>query len=134
MRRSQTCDAIVTKETARRIFRGTLAAIDIGATVERALARTGARIRVGNSAINVSRFREIVTIAFGKAAFGMAEALARVLVPEYAVDGILVVPTEPARALPGWKTLWAGIRSPIQRALWPGARFSIGWRAAMRIR
>ena len=69
----------MSKESAQRIFLQTLAAIDIGATVEKSLARTGVRICAGEAVIDLSRYREIVGIAFGKASFAMAEALTRVL-------------------------------------------------------
>jgi glycerate 2-kinase len=100
------------KEVAQRIFRETLAAIDIGVTVERALARTGPRIRAGEAAIDLSRYQEIVGIAFGKAAFAMAEAATRVLAPEYAVDGILVVPAGKVSQLRGWQIFTGGHPAP----------------------
>ena len=101
-----------TKQTACRIFRETLAAIDIAAAIERALARTGTRVRAGNSTVDLSGFREIVGIAFGKASFVMAEALSGVLAPEFALDGTLVLPAEPSRILPGWTAFVGGHPAP----------------------
>lgn len=99
---------MMTKEAARGIFRETLAAIDIGAAMERALARQGPVVRAGEAAIDLGRFREIVAIAFGKASFAMAQALAAVLAPEYTVDGILVGPAAPVRTMAGWRVFVGG--------------------------
>lgn len=96
------------KETAQRIFRNTLAAIDIPETLARKMDRRGSRIRIEKAAIDLRDYREIVAIAFGKAAFAMAEGLARILTPEYQIDGILVVPAAPKRDLPGWRAFVGG--------------------------
>ena len=90
------------KQTAKRIFRETLAAIDIPAAIERKLARSGSRIRAGNASIDLRDFKSIVAIAFGKASYAMAQGLALVLGPEFAPEGILVVPPGVKAELPGW--------------------------------
>jgi glycerate 2-kinase len=100
------------KKTAQHIFREVLAAIDIGPTIDRALARTGSRIQAGEAAIDLSRYREVVGIAFGKASFSMAEAVTRVLAPEYPVEGIFAGPAGPARQLAGWQTFVGGHPTP----------------------
>jgi len=96
------------KKTAERIFRETLAAIDIPATIERKLNRSGASIAAGASRINLRDFDSIVAVAFGKASRAMAQGLVRVLAPDFRADGILVVPRDAAAALPGWKTFHGG--------------------------
>jgi glycerate 2-kinase len=96
------------KLTAQRIFRETLAAIDIPASIERKLARSGSRIRAGNASIDLREFKSIVAIAYGKAAFAMAQGLARVLGPEFAPVGILVVPPGAQAELPGWRKFVGG--------------------------
>ena len=96
------------KQTAQHIFRETLAAIDIPASIERKLARSGSRIRAGNASIDLRDFKSIVAIAFGKAAFAMAQGLARVLGAEFAPEGILVVPMPGPAELPGWRTFVGG--------------------------
>jgi hydroxypyruvate reductase len=96
------------KEIAQRVFRETLAAIDIPATFEKSLARSGSRIRTGGSAIDLREFDSLLAISYGKAAFAMAEGLARVLAPEFHPEGILVVPAAPARQFPGWNTFVGG--------------------------
>ncbi|MGB0033976.1 MAG: DUF4147 domain-containing protein [Candidatus Acidiferrales bacterium] len=96
------------KQIARRIFRETLAAIDIAAVFARKLDRDGSRIRIGGSRLDLREFREIAGIAFGKASFAMADGLAKILAPEFSLDGILVGPVAPPRELPGWKTFIGG--------------------------
>jgi glycerate 2-kinase len=96
------------KQTAQRIFRETLAAIDIPASIERKLARSGSRIRAGNASIDLREFKSIVAIAFGKASYAMAQGLARVLGPEFAPEGILVVPPGAQTELPGWRAFVGG--------------------------
>ncbi len=96
------------KQTAQRIFRETLAAIDIPASIERKLARGGSRIRAGNASIDLREFKSIVAIAFGKASYAMAQGLARVLGPEFAPEGILVVPPGAQTELPGWRAFVGG--------------------------
>ena len=63
------------KQTAERIFRETLAAIDISATVERKLAPSGSTIYAGDAAIDLREFDTILAIAFGKASFAMAQGI-----------------------------------------------------------
>jgi glycerate 2-kinase len=108
------------KEVAKRIFRKTLAAIDIRAALARRLARDGALIHFGENPlieeiIDLRKFRKIVAIAFGKAAFAMADGLASLLQPGYPVEGILVVPALPAHDLPGWTTFIGG--HPVPNAV-----------------
>ncbi len=111
------------KQIAERIFRETLAAIDIPAALEKALARSGTRIRAGKEAsamIDLRDYREIVAIALGKAAFAMAQGLAGILAPDFAPEGILVVPAEPPRELPGWKTFIGGHPIPDEKSFAAG--------------
>lgn len=103
------------KQTARRIFRETLAAIDIPASVERQLLRSGSRIRVGGDRIDLRAFSRIVAIAYGKASFAMAQGLTAVLAPEYRPEGILVVPAAIDDQLAGWETFVGG--HPVPNAM-----------------
>jgi glycerate 2-kinase len=96
------------KQTAQRIFRETLAAIDIPAAIERKLARSGSSIRAGNATIDLREFKSIVAIAFGKASYAMAQGLTRVLGPEFSPEGILVAPSAPDAELPGWRLFIGG--------------------------
>jgi glycerate 2-kinase len=96
------------KKTAERIFRETLAAIDIPAAIERKLARRGSLIRAGTASLDLRDFDSIVAIAFGKASYAMASGLARVLGPEFSPAGILVIHTTSPTVLPGWRVLTGG--------------------------
>jgi glycerate 2-kinase len=96
------------KESAQRIFRNTLAAIDIPATIEAKLARSGSWIHANGAPVDLCAFDEILAVAFGKASFAMAEGLARILAPEFSPEGILVVPSALPRELPGWETFVGG--------------------------
>ena len=100
------------KETAQRIFQKTLAAIDIRAALARSLVRDGSQIRVGSLSIDLRDYNEVVAIAFGKAAFAMAEGLREILPAETRIDGILVVPSAPNRDLPGWTIFVGGHPTP----------------------
>jgi glycerate 2-kinase len=96
------------KQIAERVFRETLAAINIRAAFETKIIRDGFFIRAGAFTADLRDFREIVAIAFGKAAYAMAECLGELLAPEFSPQGILVVPVAPPHALPGWKTFVGG--------------------------
>jgi glycerate 2-kinase len=96
------------KQTAQHVFLETLAAIQIPSALARKLDRTGSVIHAAGAAIDLRDFSEIVAIAFGKASFAMAETLTDVLAPEFPLQGILVGPTAPPRALPGWKSFVGG--------------------------
>jgi len=96
------------KDIAQRIFRDTLAAIDVSATIEKRLARADNVIHVNGAAIDLRAFDEIVAIAFGKASVAMAEGLLRTLAPEFRPEGILVAPSAPRAEVRGWKTFVGG--------------------------
>ncbi len=108
------------KETARRIFAETLAAIEIPATMQRKLARAGTRIRCGDAEIDLAAFNRILAVAVGKAGFGMASGLCDVLAPEYHASGILAIPVAPPRELPGCRTFLAGHPVPNAASLAAG--------------
>jgi glycerate 2-kinase len=108
------------KEIAQRIFHNTLAAIDIPEVLRRKLDLSGSRIRIHTSRIDLRGYREIVAIAFGKAAFSMAAGFAGILAPDFAIDGILVVSSAPKSELPGWKTFVGGHPVPNQRSFQAG--------------
>jgi glycerate 2-kinase len=108
------------KETAERVFRHTLEAIDIPAALTRKLDRHGSLICGCGTDIDLSEFREIVAIAFGKAALGMARGLQEILAPDFPPDGILVVPAAPAQPLHGWKTFVGGHPVPTAESFAAG--------------
>jgi glycerate 2-kinase len=108
------------KRTAEHVFRHTLAAIDIPAALARKLDRRGSLICAGGPDIDLSGFREIVAIAFGKAALAMARGAHEILMPEFPPDGILVVPAPVASSLPGWKTFVGGHPVPTAESFAAG--------------
>ena len=96
------------KQTAERIFRDTLAAIDIPAAMERKLAPLGSSICSNDAAIDLREFETILAIAYGKASFAMAEGLSRILAPDFPVEGILVAPNAQPFDLAGWEVFTGG--------------------------
>ncbi len=109
------------KQTAEHVFRHTLSAIDIAAALGRKLDRRGSLISGGGSAeIDLRDFREIVAIAFGKAALAMARGLHEILTPEFPPDGILVVPVPLPSQLAGWKTFVGGHPVPTAESFAAG--------------
>lgn len=122
------------KRIAERIFRETLAALDVREALMRQVIRRGAILEIrcgftagplhdarsGASPINLRDYREIVAIAFGKAAYKMAKALSEVLAPEFHPDGILVVPSSPSHDLPGWQTFVGGHPVPNEESFRAG--------------
>ncbi|MFY9802229.1 MAG: DUF4147 domain-containing protein [Candidatus Acidiferrales bacterium] len=108
------------KQTAEHVFRHTLAAIDVSSALARKLQRSDSRICVGPAEIDLRDYSAIVAIAFGKAAFAMADGLTSILAPEFQPDGILVVPAPPPRALPGWATIVGGHPIPTAASFQAG--------------
>jgi glycerate 2-kinase len=105
------------KQIAREIFSRTLAAIDIPAAIERRLERKGTLVRTAAGVVDLAKFDRILVAAIGKASFAMAEGLERVLAPEFAVQGVLSVPAEPPRPLPGLLTFVAGHPVPTEASV-----------------
>jgi glycerate 2-kinase len=96
------------KNIAERIFRQTLAAIDVPGAIEKKLGRSGSRIRADERVIDLREFHSIVAIAYGKASLGMVDGLTRVLSPDFSPEGILVVPVAPSRPPAGWQIFVGG--------------------------
>lgn len=118
------------KALAERIFRETLGAIDIRATLPLRLPRSGSLIDVSaygaaaghargsshpsprDTSVDLRNFRNISAIAFGKAAAAMAQGLTDVLATDFAPSGICVLPAPSRFQLPGWETVVAGHPTP----------------------
>ena len=96
------------KQIALRIFRETLAAIDIPATMRRKLARAGSRIRVNGAMLDLAPFERICAIAIGKASVAMASGLAELLSPDFRAEGIVVTPSRSMEAPSGFRVMVAG--------------------------
>src|ERR1700678_2717396 len=84
------------------------------------MQRRGSLISAGGAAVELREFREIVAIAFGKAAHAMALGLTEVLTPEFPPEGILVVPVPRLQALRGWKTFVGGHPLPTAESFAAG--------------
>jgi glycerate 2-kinase len=108
------------KQAAQRVFRETLAAIDVPAALARKIDRQGSRIHAGKVEVDLRDYREIIAIAYGKASFAMAEGLESLLGPEYSPEGILVVPAPPPHDLPKWKTFIGGHPVPTEASFAAG--------------
>lgn len=108
------------KQTALRVFRETLAAINIQAALERKLDCDGKFVHAEGSTVELADFSEFVSIAIGKASFPMAEALINVLPSDCRLEGVLVAPAAPARTLPGWKTFIGGHPIPTEASFIAG--------------
>jgi len=102
------------------MFRETLAAIDIPAMLARKFDLHGSIARVSGAEIDLEEFSELVAIAYGKAAFAMADGLTTVLAPDFSAEGILVVPTTPPREVPGWTTFIGGHPVPTAQSFAAG--------------
>ena len=96
------------KQSALRIFRETLAAIDIPLAMRRKLCRSGSRIFVNGAPFDLAAFERICAISIGKASLATARGLAELLSPDFRAEGIVVAPTT-ASALPeGFREIVAG--------------------------
>jgi glycerate 2-kinase len=108
------------KQIAQRVFRNTLSAIDISSTLARKMQRDGSRIYSGTSEVDLRQFDEIAAIAFGKAAYAMAEGLSSILEPDFRPEGILVTPSAVQRPPAGWKTFVGGHPIPTAESFAAG--------------
>jgi glycerate 2-kinase len=102
------------KQIAERIFRETLAAIDIPATMRRKLAPSGSCIHVDGTDVDLNDYDRICAIAFGKASLAMAKGLVGVLPHKCHVEGILVTPGPSLESVPGFRMI--GARHPVPDA------------------
>jgi glycerate 2-kinase len=112
---------VALKAAAEQIFRHTLAAIDIHDALERRLDRRGPLIAAAGADVDLRAFDEIVAIAFGKAAFSMAQALSKILAPEFAVQGIVVGPDAQRRPLTGWAAFSGSHPLPTEESFKAGS-------------
>jgi hydroxypyruvate reductase len=84
------------KQSAKKIFHETLAAIDIPLTMRRKLCRAKSHITVNGAAIDLASYNQIHAVAIGKAAVPMAHGLAEALAADFRIKGIVVAPALPA--------------------------------------
>ena len=96
------------KQSALRIFRETLAAIDIPSAMQRKLGRAGSRIFVNGAPFDLAAFERICAISIGKASVAMARGLAESLSPDFRAEGIVVAPTAASGLPEGFRVIVAG--------------------------
>jgi len=96
------------KESALQIFRETLAAIDIPATMRRKLSRKGSHLDAQGAIVDLGSFERICAVAVGKASVAMAQGLAELLSPEFNAEGIVVSPSLAKNVPPGFRAILAG--------------------------
>ncbi len=108
------------KQLAQRIFRETLAGIDIPSALRRQLARAGSRIRCGDIVVDLANYDRIRAVAFGKASAAMAEGLVEILAPDFGVSGIVVGPTLPTRDLKQFAAFLGGHPLPDEGSIAAG--------------
>jgi len=96
------------KEIARRIFRQTLASIDIPRVMERKLLHEGSRLILPDAVIGLSQTAKVHVVAIGKAAHAMVMGLESILPAGTRVSGIVVAPVAPERRVPGMEYFVGG--------------------------
>ena len=96
------------KQTALQIFRDTLGAIDIPATIRRKLPRDGSQLHVNGSTVDLTTFENIRAVALGKASVAMARGLVELLAPGFRAEGIVVAPTPSSNVPSGFRVIVAG--------------------------
>jgi glycerate 2-kinase len=111
---------LLAKETAQRIFRATLAAINIPETMECKLDSNASAICVNGERIDLRNFQEIVPIAYGKASLAMADGIDRIISPELRARGILVAPSTPTRPPRNWDFFLGGHPIPNEQSFAAG--------------
>ena len=102
------------KQSALRIFRETLAAIDIPLTMRRKLGRAGSHIFVNGAPFDLAAFERICAVSIGKASVAMARGLAESLSPDFRAEGIVVAPTAASGLPEGFREIVAGHPVPDQ--------------------
>ncbi|HUL14837.1 MAG TPA: DUF4147 domain-containing protein [Terriglobales bacterium] len=105
------------KQLARRIFRETLAAIDIPSATANILVRNGHTLCVGDARFPLHNFRDVIVIAVGKAAHAMADGLVRVLAPDVSFHGVVSAPTPPQTPLSNFSYYVGGHPLPNEATL-----------------
>jgi glycerate 2-kinase len=109
------------KQLARRIFRETLAAIDIPLIMQRKLVREGSLLGCGAATIDLSQFKKIRVVAIGKAAHAMLDGLRTSLPRDFSFAGIASGPVAPAKPHPGIQYFMGGHPIPNEDS-WNAAK------------
>ena len=105
------------KESARQIFLATLAQLDLRLTVARKIVRTRDRLLLEDTTLELSRYRDILVISFGKAALAMAAVLRQILEPSFPTHGVAVSNAALKAELPGFAIFVGGHPYPNEQSL-----------------
>src|SRR5882762_3045535 len=108
------------KQSALQIFRETLAAIDIPATMRRKLSREGSQICANGATLDLASFERICAVAIGKASVAMTCGLVELLSPAFQADGIVVAPSVARNVPSGFQTIVAGHPVPNESSFSAG--------------
>ena len=103
------------KDTLRQLFLSTLEGLSLDRVMPEKLACHDDVLEVGGDRIELGRYKKIIVVAIGKAAFQMARALAETLEGR-AVAGIVVTSAEPEQGLEGFETFIGGHPYPDQQS------------------
>ena len=109
------------KESALKIFRETLAGIDIPLSMQRKLCRAGSQIFVNGTPYNLASYEQIFAVAIGKASLAMAHGLAETLSPNFRAEGIVVGPTAAPNLPDGFRAIVGGHPIPNEGSFAAGA-------------
>jgi len=104
------------KPVARALFERTIAGIDARRALCNKLERRGNRLTFGDWSAALDDFDSIRVAAVGKAGAAMAEGLDEVLAPEYAVEGVLAVPSPPQHPIGKLRLFVAGHPVPNEES------------------
>ncbi len=110
----------VLKQIALRIARETFAAINIPATIERKLARSGSILQVNHFPLDLAAFDRIFVIAIGKASVAMVRGIKNTLSPDFRATGIVVAPALSPEAPPGFRMIAGGHPLPNEGSVAAG--------------
>lgn len=104
------------KQSARKIFRETLAGIDIPFAFERQVVRSGTRISADEWSCDLKSFSDVRVVAAGKATHALLEGFAGFF-PELEFTGVASAPTPPKQAIPGIKYFVGGHPLPNEDSI-----------------
>ena len=104
------------KQIARKIFRETLAGIDIPFAFERRIVRDGTRICVDDWSCDLKSFSDVRVVAAGKATHALLDGFAE-LFPDLKFTGVASAPTPPKQAIPGIKYFVGGHPLPNEDSI-----------------
>jgi hydroxypyruvate reductase len=104
-----------------RILSAALAAVEPGEVVCRAVTRKGDHLLVAGQEYDLASFRRVILLGIGKAAFGMAEALANLLGDQLS-EGLVITKHVPEGLLPTLTVLEGGHPLPDERSRDAGER------------